>query len=327
LGVSYVSSEDGLRGNEPALSSTVARPDSREFSRPPRPPSNKRGRFAIAVIGLGSLFALAGIGYLVYAEIARSRLGDLVYEVSPVEREGWVTAPLPAGRSSDTPASSDPSQDLEPDEVTTGSVTSESLEATLLFPARWTNPRYWSEPEWAGSLPYGSADLPDGFVYLNSAEIIRDSGVLSAADTLEIPAIRLSTSVYGLAVYDGGGDQLWESPVDIVGHIPGTALPGETGAGWYFGHLQSPVRGEGNVFHDLPDVVELIKHDPVDIIIGSTKGEFLYRVTKTGFIHRDDLVLDQTSASTVTLVVSYPKLVYDHRLLVTGELLAFRPPG
>jgi len=279
------------------------------------------------VIGLGSLFVLAGIGYLVYAEIARSRLGDLVYEVSPAERAGYKAAPLPSTGSSDSPAFSDPSQDPAPDGATSGSVVSEPIEAAQLFPARWTNPRYWSEPEWAGALPYGSADLPDGFVYLNSAEIIRGPDVFPAADTLEIPAIRLSTTVYGLSIYDEGGNEFWESPVDIVGHIPGTAHPGETGAGWYFGHLQSPVRGEGNVFHDLPDVVELIKHDPVDIIIGSAQGEFLYRVTETGFIHRDDLVLDETSASTVTLVASYPKLVYDHRLLVTGELLAFRPPG
>ena len=164
-------------------------------------------------------------------------------------------------------------------------------------------------------------------MYLNSSEIIRDPGVFPAADTLQIPAIRLSTTVYGLAVYEDDGKQLWESPVDIVGHIPGTSHPGETGAGWYFGHLESPVRGEGNVFHNLPDIVQLIKHDPVDIIIGSAAGEFLYRVIGTGFIHRDDLVLNPTSTSTVTLVASYPKLVYDHRILVTGELLAFRPPG
>ena len=63
------------------------------------------------------------------------------------------------------------------------------------------------------------------------------------------------------------------------------------------------------------------------MIIGSADGEFLYRVTETGFIHRNDLTLDQTSASTVTLVASYPKLVYDHRLLVTAELLAYRAPG
>ena len=309
------------------MSSAVACPNHSEFARPPRPPSNKRGRIAIAMIGLGSLLTLAGIGYLIYAEIARSRLGDLVYEVSPVEREGWVTAPLPAVGLSDFSTSSDSSQDTGSDGSKSGPVISEPFEAAQLFPARWTNPRYWSEPEWAGSLPYGRADLPDGFMYLNSTEIIRDSVAFPAADTLDIPAINLRTSVYALAVYDEGGKQLWESPVDIVGHIPGTSHPGEIGAGWYFGHLESPVRGEGNVFQNLPDVVELIKHDPVDIIIGSTNGEFLYRVTETGFIHRDDLVLDQTSASTVTLVASYPKLVYDHRILVTGELLALRPPN
>jgi len=316
-----------LRGNEPTLSSAVACPNDREFARPPRPPSNKRAQIAIAMIGLGSLFTLAGVGYLIYAEIARSRLGDLVYEVSPVEREGWVTAPLPAVGPADSAASNDSSQDPESDGPRSGSLISEPLEAAQLFPARWINPRYWSEPEWAGSLPYGRADLPDGFVYLNSAEIIKDPVVSPEADTLEIPAISLRTSVYGLAVYDEDGKELWESPVDIVGHIPGTSHPGETGAGWYFGHLESPVRGEGNVFHNLPDIVDLIKHDPVDIIIGSSEGEFLYRVTETGFIHRDDLVLEQTTASTVTLVASYPKLVYDHRILVTGELLAFRPPG
>ena len=74
-------------------------------------------------------------------------------------------------------------------------------------------------------------------------------------------------------------------------------------------------------------MVDLIKHDPVDIIIGNSEGEYLYRVTGTGFIHRDELVLDQSSASTVTLVSSYPKLVYDHRLLVMADLLAFRSPG
>lgn len=279
------------------------------------------------MIGLGSLFVLAGIGYLIYAEIARSRLGNLVYEVSPVERAGYIAARLPSTGPSGTTSPSDPSQGSVPDGDTHGSVISGPLDAAQLFPARWTNPRYWSEPEWAGSLPYGSADLPDGFVYLNSSEIIRDPGVFPAADTLQIPAIRLSTTVYGLAVYEDDGKQLWESPVDIVGHIPGTSHPGETGAGWYFGHLESPVRGEGNVFHSLPDIVQLIKHDPVDIIIGSAAGEFLYRVIGTGFIHRDDLVLNQTSTSTVTLVASYPKLVYDHRILVTGELLAFRPPG
>lgn len=269
--------------------------------------------------------ALVGVGYLIYAEIARSRLDELVYEVSQNEQTSWLTAPVPGNSASDSvPANGTPN---EGDAAVDSPLVNEPVSAAQLFPARWTNPRYWAEPEWAGALPYGSADLPADFEYVNPAEIVSEPLNLASAETLEIPAIGLTTTVYDLQLFDEDGKGFWESPVDIVGHIPGTALPGETGAGWYFGHLESPVRGEGNIFHDLPDVVDLIKHDPVDVIIGSADGEFLYRVTKTGFIHRDDLVLDESSGSTVTLVASYPKLVYDHRLLVTAELLAYRAPG
>jgi len=307
------------------LNSALAQPDALEITRPPRPPASKRVRLAIAIVVLGSILAVVAIGYLIYAEIERSQLNDLVYEVSPDERAGWLTGPLPGTGPVDSTAPDDSPSASDP---TTGDpVVAGPVIAAQLFPARWTNPKYWSEPEWAGSLPYGSADLPADFEYVNSAEIISSAQASSAASTLEIPAIGLSTTVYGLTIYAEGGKQLWESPVDIVGHIPYTARPGELGTGWYFGHLQSPVRGEGNIFHDLPDIVDLIKHDPVDIIIGNDDGEFLYRVTETGFIHRDDLVLHQSSNSTVTLVASYPKLVYDHRLLVTAELLAFRAPG
>ena len=279
---------------------------------------------ATLVVGFGLLLAAVGIGYLVYAELARSRLGDLVYEVPPAERAGWLSAPAPV---TDTDALTTDAAIPDPADIPNVAVGTEHFSAAGLFPARWTNPRYWAEPEWAGSAPYGSADLPSGFIYLNPADISAAVGTRSAAETLEIPAIGLTTSVYGLAVRNEDDQLLWDSPVDVVGHIPGTAHPGESGAGWYFGHLASPVRGEGNVFHALPDVVDLIRNDPVDIIVGSADGEYLYRVTETGFVHRDDLVLAESSDATVTLVTSYPKLVYDHRLLVTGELLAFRPPG
>ncbi|MDA1258195.1 MAG: sortase [Chloroflexi bacterium] len=298
------------------MSFATTTPDNASPARPRRPRKRWRVRAASLIIGAGLVMLAVGLGYLVYAELARSRLGELVYDVSPIERAAWVTAPPPE-------ANVQPSTSPDaPDDVFIAGVAGEAQ----LFPARWTNPKYWAEPEWAGSAPYGGADLPDGFVYVNPADLNAGRLFKAAAETLKIPAIGLTTGVYDLTLHTEGDRLVWESPVDIVGHIPGTALPGQTGAGWYFGHLESPVRGEGNVFHDLPDVVDLVKNDPVDIIIGSADGEFLYRVTGTDFVHRDDLVLAETSESTVTLAASYPKLVYDHRLLVTGELLAFRPP-
>ena len=283
-----------------------------------------RVRLATLILGFGLLLAVAGIGYLVYAEVARSRLDELVYRVPQVERTAWLSAPP----SETGVLASEPPGVSGISGVPAEPVSPALVGAARLFPARWTNPKYWAEPEWAGSAPYGAAGLPDGFVYVNPADFTSESGGAgprAAAETLKIAAIGLTTTVYGLTVRYEGDQLLWDSPVNIVGHIPGTARPGQSGAGWYFGHLQSPVSGEGNVFHNLPDVVDLIRQDPVDIIIGSADGEFLYRVTETSSVHRDDLVLAETSEATVTLVVSYPRLVYDHRLLVSGELLAFRP--
>lgn len=303
------------------MNSEFPQPESNLISQPPGKTSRKGVRLAIGLMALGVVLALVGVGYLLYAEIARSRLDNLVYEVSQDDQTAWLTAHVPDNNSVDISPKEQTSNDDDLPAVTG------LIGPAQLFPARWTNPRYWAEPEWAGALPYGGAHLPENFVYVNPAEVVSAPEDLSPADTLEIAAIGLSTRVYTLELFDDVDQAFWESPVDIVGHIPGTALPGETGAGWYFGHLESPVRGEGNVFHALPEVVELLKHDPVDVIIGSENGEFLYRVTETGFIHRDELRLEETSGSTVTLVASYPKLVYDHRLLVTAELLAFRAPG
>ena len=109
-----------------------------------------------------------------------------------------------------------------------------------------------------------------------------------------------------------------------MGHIPDTANPGEGGNGWFFGHLESPLRGEGNVFRRLPEIRRLAEQDPVDIIIENDDGAFLYRVVATDVVHQDDLSIYDSGGSEVTLVACVPTRVYDHRLLVTAELIAQR---
>ena len=49
-------------------------------------------------------------------------------------------------------------------------------------------------------------------------------------------------------------------------------------------------------------------------------GEYLYQVTETEVVHQDDLQLTETDDSTITLVTCVPRMVYDHRMLVTGKL-------
>ena len=78
------------------------------------------------------------------------------------------------------------------------------------------------------------------------------------------------------------------------------------------------------MFREVPKILNLIKSDPVDIYVESSDGEFIYRVTGTNVVHRNDLQLEQSNRSSIILVASWPPHVYDRRFLVTAELLAVK---
>jgi LPXTG-site transpeptidase (sortase) family protein len=108
----------------------------------------------------------------------------------------------------------------------------------------------------------------------------------------------------------------------VVGHIPETANPGEKGSGWYFGHLESPIRGEGSVFYDLPKIPSLLRQgEKVYIIVENGEDSFLYQVTETKVVPEDQLKLYDLKEPTVILVTCVPRLIYDHRLVVTAKLV------
>ena len=110
-----------------------------------------------------------------------------------------------------------------------------------------------------------------------------------------------------------------------MGHIPETPNPGEGGNGWFFGHLESPFKGEGSVFRRLPEVPELLRNgDPVYVRLEREDIEFLYQVTATQVVHQSELRLYGSREATITLVSCVPRLVYDHRLLVTAKLVGVK---
>ena len=114
----------------------------------------------------------------------------------------------------------------------------------------------------------------------------------------------------------------WETPKGVVGHIPTTAMPGEMGQGWYFGHLESPIRGEGNVFKDLPKIPGLLrKGDTVDIFLAVADRVFKYQVYKTDWLNEEDLSITNSGQHDITLVTCFPRFHYDKRLLVTAALI------
>ena len=140
-----------------------------------------------------------------------------------------------------------------------------------------------------------------------------------------IPLIGVDSGIEELEVLDLGDNRAYETPDNVVGHIPSTSNPGELGSGWFFGHLESPLRGEGDVFVGLPRIPDLLRAgDPVYITLKTPDGDFLYQVTDTRKVHEDDLRLFDEDGSSIVLVSCVPRLVYDHRLLVIAKLIGVK---
>ncbi len=152
-------------------------------------------------------------------------------------------------------------------------------------------------------------------------------GSVLPAVRIRVPVVGIDSDIKELEVIESGDSRAWETPKYIVGHIPTTGLPGESGQGWYFGHLESPISGEGNVFGRLPDLAELFtsrEESPFYVFLESEDLKFAYQIYRTEIIHSDDFILQDSGQSDITLVTCYPRLTYDYRLLVTAALVGVR---
>lgn len=250
---------------------------------------SKRRWVPLSLIAAGVLLLSAVGGYYLYAAIAHSRLGEMEYAVPP-----------------DTMARSNNFASIYP--------------GSVLPSLSWVDPR-WSK------VDDGSYDsLLEGFTPLDSSALAEVTGGLLAPVQIEIPAIGLVSTVKALEVVNYGDDKGWETPKDVVGHIPTTPHPGEAGNGYYFGHLQSPVKGEGSIFSSLPRISEQLRQgQDVYVVLYNEKGvAYLYQVSETEVIPQEQFFLQPSSEATITLVACVPEYVYDHRLLVTAKLVGVK---
>lgn len=199
-----------------------------------------------------------------------------------------------------------------------------------LYPATQIHPKFWGNPLWADSEPYLYAAanpapaLPPGFRALSATEDALTPGEGAFTTRMTIPAIGVDSDITELAILNiGSANAAYETPAHLVGHIPQSPNPGELGNAWYFGHLESPIRGEGSVFKRLPEIPALLRDgDDVFIQLATQDGNtFLYKVSETEVMHQDDLRMYTADAARITLVACVPRLVYDHRILVTAELV------
>ena len=196
-----------------------------------------------------------------------------------------------------------------------------------LYPGGKIHPKYWSESLWAGEdTSWIQEDsLPEGFQSLSANNYVNSSITETRAQHIQIPLLGVDSPVNELKIINLNNSSSYETPNNIVGHIPETSNPGELGNGWFFGHLESPVMGEGNVFGKLPQISDYLRNgDTVYIMIGVGNKEYIYRATNSSVVHKDELHLFSSDDSRITLVTCVPRLVYDHRLLISAILIGVK---
>jgi sortase (surface protein transpeptidase) len=269
---------------------------------PPRRRSSPRFIFGLALLALGVLLLGSAGAYYGYIEFIATR-----------NSESLTVAPLPE-RSETLQPSTPPAQPV---------VAGRPAPAwTRLYPGSLLPVRQWADPR--GTLDLGTPEL-DGFTPVSAEGRPSIVGGIGRAERISIPALDIVAEISELAIENLGDSRAYETPNDTVGHIPDSPNPGSRGNGWYFGHLESPLQGEGNVFSRLPRVPELLRAgEDVHVVLESEGREYLYLVSETNLIHQDDMSLYQAADSRITLVTCFPRLRYDQRLLVTAQLIGFR---
>lgn len=165
----------------------------------------------------------------------------------------------------------------------------------------------------------GSAlQLPSPPASLKRAEAVRDS----------LPPIRIlipNVGIDALVVETGIKDGEWQVPKFVVGHLQGTANPGEKGNMAMSGHVSSI--NAGNVFAKL-DRVRIGD----DIYVFTKAGQYLYRANDIKTVANDDVsVLDPTPEPTLTLITctgTWNPIArdYTHRLIVKARIFQDTPP-
>ncbi|MBI2171960.1 MAG: sortase [Chloroflexi bacterium] len=266
----------------------------------------------------GALVVFLSGAYLVYGKVATQNLDGLVYSQQPSGQSlGEALGPTTL-EDLQGPASFNLAE--------VGGLAGPTPSTLGLYPGPLMPFNSWVEPWLASAPPTDDSEFVRGFLPAPK-ELLSGVGMLPAATRIWIPSIEVDATVKGLAIRELENSREYETPDQVVGHIPTTGNPGEAGRGWYFGHLETPLRNEGSVFRDLPRIPGLLRQgERVLIVLESSTGNYLYEVYATNVVYKTELRVTDSGESEITLVTCIPALVYDYRLVVTARLVGVRPP-
>ena len=158
-----------------------------------------------------------------------------------------------------------------------------------------------------------------GFTPLNQSDA-KPLGTLPAAERVIAPELGINVTM----------NQINLTGASIVNHAGGIdpvefeavqANPGERGAMWLFGEAG---KGAGT-FGGLNDAAELLTEgEDLLIYVNSGTQIYLYGATHTDVVPADDLRLSSTDRATIHLAVPTPAGLYDHFLVLSGELVGVK---
>lgn len=141
-------------------------------------------------------------------------------------------------------------------------------------------------------------------------------GSLPAATKLRVPALDIKVSVDELL-----STKAYAMDSIADGQRDGLANPGEQGAMWFLGPAGGGPYGFSNL-RQAPHYVDGTEGLP--IIVSNREQDYLYLATHTDVIPASDLALSSTDRATVHLAVPVPDGLYDHFLVLSGELVGMR---
>lgn len=276
--------------------------------------------WGVFLISLGALLLAGGGAYYGYAAKARADLAQLnASRLAATLHPTWQQeeADRVSGRGGQIAADLD-AQTSVPAGFPVSAAPGQAYPGEGLRPAAWSNLQGYEPADYLQQAMLREfvplADRPVALV-----------GSLPAATRLSIPLLDVESPVKELKILDLVDQRAYETPRHTVGHIPQSAGGGEAGSAWFFGHLQSPLVDEGSVFYSLPRIPALLRQGKDVYVVTDNGGQqFLYQVTATEVLPQEQLKLYNTGMATIHLVTCVPSLVYDHRLVVTGELVGVR---
>ena len=275
-----------------------------------------RSNFIMLFVGF--ILLLVGLSYYLYSWKAHLELDSLT--VTSSER------PFIHDQSLVTKKDDVHSRDIIGDRVTRINDVNyaDIVEAQLIYPGEILNPVLWRNSFLADSALFEEAELMREFTAWSN-DVFNEYELVGTPIKLTIDSINLDSQIIPLNIVNVEDSSSYETPKDVVGHIPETSNPGGSGSMWLFGHLESPIRGEGNIFSRLPEIPDLLRQGSrVYALVESVDDLFLYRITETRTIHQDDLRIGDIKEASIVMVTCVPRIVYDYRLLVMGELVGIK---